>query len=169
MKILLTGGGVDLASRRGATRRCIDLLDGYLRNTDGRFILYVAAAFPGAHANGKALRSRVVWWLHTGEVIKGAGPLDVHHKNHDRGDDRFSNLARLGHVEHSQHHNPKGLLDVEVRCRGCNTPIYLPPHKIRAGRGRYCSQACYHATPYSQETKDRMAQGLQRAYAEGRR
>lgn len=127
--------------------------------------------FPGAHQNGYALRSRVVWWLNTGEVIKGTKIDIIHHRNHDRLDDRFINLQRLQHREHSQLHNHKTCL-IQFTCEHCRKPFEVERWRLSksAGRaGRFCSQICYHKTQRKPEHAFAISEGLKRAYTEGRR
>jgi hypothetical protein len=62
----------------------------------------------------------------------------VHHKNHNKRDNRLENLQLMTHAEHSRHHN-----DRHPRERSCDAcgGTYEPPAKHR-GRSRVCSQEC---------------------------
>ena len=149
----------------------IDLGRGYVRKTDGRVVLWYAEAFPAALRTGPrtALRSRVIWWLFTGEALRG-DEADLHHRNHIRTDDRISNLEKLSHVEHSLEHNRPGRADVARVCANCGNAFTIKRWRLKnAGRGTYCSQACYHATPRSDDHRINIGAGLQRAYEEARR
>ena len=50
-------------------------------------------------------RANLVWFKHTGEVIKR--PYMIHHKNGVRDDDRFENLQKLTISEHATIENNK--------------------------------------------------------------
>lgn len=141
---MLNRGVIWLADAAG-----IDLGKSYLRKADGRYVMWHAEAFPGATNKGPrcALRSRVIWWLYTGEVLKGYD-VNLHHKNHDRTDDRFENLEKITHAEHSLLHNPDGRSDVERTCRECGRSFTIDRGRLsEKGRGSFCSSECYHKHP----------------------
>lgn len=52
---------------------------------------------------GKIRRSHLVWYKHTGEIIKY--PYIIHHKNGNTLDDRFKNLKKELTSKHSSFHN----------------------------------------------------------------
>jgi hypothetical protein len=164
MRILgrLDGHSICLAEARG-----IDLLSGSLR-PDGRVIL-VARQFPATHSRGCALRSRVVWWLHTGDSWRG-DKWNVHHKNGDRSDDRISNLEKLTQSSHSTMHATKEGSHVGRLCLLCAGYFEIERWRLKdASRGKYCSQSCYQSAPKSEESNYKRGDGLRKAYAEGRR
>lgn len=127
-----------------AEKKGIDLAKVWVRPRDGRAILWHAWSFPACQKQvGQALRSRVVWWLHTGEVLKGCS-VNLHHKNHVRTDDRFTNLERLSHKEHSLLHNGEGRFDVQLICKTCKNGFNIKRWRLKdKSRGQYCSQKCY--------------------------
>lgn len=136
---------------REATRRGflvgIDLRVGSLRASDKRFILFVKGKYPGSHKSGYALRSRVVWWLYTGEALRGTRS-NIHHKNHNRGDDRFKNLERMGHKRHSREHNPKTVLMISRKCQRCGGEFKIKEWRLNnPSRGKYCSLYCGRLAP----------------------
>lgn len=132
---------IELAAKVG-----ISLYGGNLRKTDKRVLTY-APTYPGCHKSGFALRTRIVWWLHTGEVLVG-NKIDIHHKNHIRHDDRFNNLEKLDHVLHTKHHNPRTAPLTTCICQSCSKPFMIKIHRLKeAGRGNYCSQKCYQIAP----------------------
>jgi len=47
-------------------------------------------------------RANLVWWKHTGEIIKY--PEFAHHKNRNKTDDRFENLEKTNRSEHAKKH-----------------------------------------------------------------
>lgn len=103
--------------------------------TDGYFRVY-RPDHPSAPIHGMCFRSRVVWWLETGS--KPPDGWVIHHKNHDKLDDRFENLQVMTRAEHASHHNPKS--HVTVTCVWCGTQVT----EIRswALRRKYCSKSC---------------------------
>lgn len=161
---------VDAESIELAKARGIDLLHGYIRNTDHRFICRdLLGLYPGAHKGGLALRSRVVWWLHTGEAIVG-GELDIHHKNEDRADDHFGNLEKLDHLIHARQHNPKSRVEVLRKCKGCGKEFLIAQWRLKdETRGQFCGQDCYHSVPRTAMHAAAISNGLRKSYREGRR
>lgn len=140
-----------------------DRWDDGVVNDRGKFMVF-RPDFPKCSASGWVHRARVVWWLHTGEVPEGE---DIHHDNEIKLDDRFENLRRMDHGEHSRLHNIKPL--IQCVCITCGKEFGLPQWRINEGKGKYCSLSCYHSYPKSTLTRLRMSFGLCLAYEEGRR
>lgn len=152
MRILVLGGAatteknkmvglVDESYSALAKAKGINAPLGSLRRTgDGRVVVF-AKAFPGCHASGYALRSRIVWWINTGEVLKGE-EVNLHHKNHDRTDDRFANLELIRHGEHSHHHNAPRRRGRECACGACGTSFYVPKWRETGRNVQFCSMSC---------------------------
>lgn len=163
---------IDDEARNKAQAVGIDLEYGYQRNTDKRYLLFkTSEIFPGAHkSRGRlCLRSRFVWWLYTGEILIGHSQ-NLHHKNHNRADDRFKNLEKIEHVAHSKHHNPAGLKMVERNCIRCRKPFVIHQWRLRElSRGKFCGQKCYHAHKRSDGHKHAISAGMKRSWAEKRR
>ncbi len=158
-------GQVDEHTVSKAQELGMDIAAGTVNKTSGRVTVLksVRNLYPGK----SHLRSHVVWWLNTGEIIDGE---DVHHKNTNRIDDRFGNLEWLDHVEHAHHHNIKGLRAVERACLGCGKSFKIDGWRLKdVSRGKFCSQECYHNQERSIQHKQAIGRGLVRAYAEGRR
>lgn len=154
---------LSLAGSRG-----LPIALGTLRKTDKRVILF-CRWFPGAHKSGYALRSRVVWWLHTGEVIKGASE-NIHHKNGIRSDDRFSNLEKMKHGLHSSHHNASRINNVSRTCKACRKAFDINAWRLKEeNRGKFCSQQCYQAYPRSDSHKQAISNGLKKSHKKGNR
>lgn len=129
-----------------ATERGINLLGGYVRNTDRRVVIGNRLFLEMGMKHRYVMRSRIVWWLKTGEFLRGNG-IDIHHKNHDRIDDRFENLERIEHGDHAREHNPRTAESVERICKECGKLFLILRHRLKeAGRGSYCSYACYGKT-----------------------
>lgn len=126
----------------------VDLRNGYLNICDGRVRIF-CRKFPGTSKSGYCLRSRLVWWLHTGEVICDM-EANIHHLNHDRSDDRFRNLEKISHDEHSQMHNAERSEAAATYhiCKECDKEFSIPKHRLKEkGRGSFCSQECYKKYP----------------------
>lgn len=161
-------GRVDQKTIRLGRAVGIKIDGGSINKVDGRVRIFVKGKFPGAHKSGYALRSRVVWWLNTGQVLPGS--IDAHHKNTVRTDDRFRNLEPKDHVAHSIAHNPKGLAMVGRKCSACGGDFLIDRWRLMdPTRGRFCCQKCYHAYERAPTHVAAISDGLRRAYAEGRR
>jgi len=145
----------------------IDLSGGLPRGQRRRSrVVVFAEKFPGKHKSGFALRSRVVWWLHTGEIISGI-EFDIHHRNENRIDDRFRNLKKMTHLEHSKLHNPKQP-EVLCICIVCQDQFSLPQWFLNdSSKGRFCSLECYHNFPKSETTRKRVSKSLKLNYKRG--
>ena len=165
MKGLVDSKSVKLGRRVG-----IDVAGGYLNSNDGRVRLFVKGKYPGAQpSGGYALRSRVVWWLNTGEVIRGLD-FNVHHKNEIRHDDRFSNLEKLVMGDHMRHHHcdPESL--PMCKCKHCGNPFKINRWRLKEKtRGSFCSQQCYQHHPRTDKHRAAISEGLSAAYRQGRR
>jgi predicted Zn-ribbon and HTH transcriptional regulator len=146
-----------------------NIAGGSINKTHKHVLIFIKGVFPGAHRSGYAMRSRVVWWLNTGEVVVG-DKIDIHHDDEDKTNDRFSNLKRLEHLAHAHHHHPKGLHLVQKNCIKCGIAFKIDRWRLKdPSRGRFCSQGCYHAQTRSEEHTMAISEGLKLAYAEGRR
>lgn len=164
-------GKVDRKTIRMALDAGIDIATGRLAR-NGRVTIHTDGRFPGAHKGGDiALRSRVVWWLNTGEVVIGCKIFDIHHKNKIRDDDRFSNLEKKYHRSHSLEHNPKKEPTLIKRvCENCKSEFLIDAYRLRdPSRGKFCSQGCYHQHARSEHHRRSISMGLRLAYREGRR
>lgn len=132
----------------------VNIAGGTLNKKDGRVRIF-SRSFPGTSKSGYCLRSRVVWWIYTGEALSGC-EFNIHHINHDRADDRIGNLEKLTHVEHAHEHNGYRWQNVQMSCRVCEHcgeefKIQTSKLKDRSSgskqRGRFCSAACYQEHP----------------------
>lgn len=116
----------------------IDLSFGHV-DGDGRFVVYKASAFPGARSREMALRTRLVWWLATGDVVTGI-THGIHHRNRNRLDDRLQNLEKMLQVDHGHLHNPQVL--VKVICRTCQKEFERAPYRVTGKTSQFCSREC---------------------------
>lgn len=140
---------IELANEQG-----IDIEGGYIRTTDKRVVIGNKIFLTMGMKHRYVMRSRIVWWVNTGEFLTG-GEWDIHHKNHNRIDDRFCNLEKLSHSDHSIEHHPGGTSEVVTRiCKGCKKEFLIFKHRLKErGRGTFCSQKCYHSTPRTKVLK----------------
>lgn len=125
--------------------------DGFV-DSKGYFRVY-HPDYPKTYTMGYAKRYHIVWWLKTGELLPEGYVL--HHKNGDKLDDRFENLELLRHGLHSQQHNQSRIEAARITCccRRCSKPFFLTRSRLNGGkygRGKYCSQKCYHAGSHKQ-------------------
>lgn len=162
-------GRVDAESARLGLAAGFVIHNGSINKLDGRVRISVRGLFLGGLGHMYALRSRVVWWLRTGEALIG-DDFDIHHENTDRTDDCFDNLEKLTHVEHSKLHNPLSAPITQRKCKTCGGAFPIKVHRLKdPSRGQYCGQACYHAAPRSAASRMKQGEGLRLAYLENRR
>lgn len=141
-------GMVDKYIIHKALEMGIDLTGGYIRKTDKRVIIGNRLFLSVGLSTPQALRSRIVWWLKTGELLIGWEDGNIHHKNGNRIDDRYRNLEKIDHIEHSLKHNMPGLKDVICKCLTCGKKFGILPFRLKEkGRGSFCSQECYQSYP----------------------
>lgn len=114
--------------------------------------------YPRAWADGYAKRYHVVWWL---EV--GSPPLDViHHRDGNKLNDVFGNLESTCSADHTRLHCRKP--PIERFCQHCGGRFELSRSRNPVERGKFCSQACYHAKPRDSHHKEAISAGLRRSY-----
>lgn len=77
------------------------------------------SGYPGKKYRGKYVyEHHLVWWENTGALLP-SGRV-IHHKNHDKRDNRFDNLALEDWSEHSRAHGlEQGKATIELRCAWC--------------------------------------------------
>ena len=100
-------------------------------------------AYPRASERGWALRSHVVWWLRTGQVVEKG--YNIHHIDGNKRNDAFENLQLLSH---SDHLSVRRSTEREYVCKRCGRTYMLRDALVRKRGGtRYCSDECVHAEP----------------------
>ena len=141
--------------------------DGYFDNR-GRFRVY-RPDYPRAYGEGYALRAHVVYWLKMGRVHpKG---FVLHHKNEDKGDDRFTNLELVEHGKHTSLHH------AEVHtftCKQCRQPFRVSGGTVAKRRSegnvpKFCSRSCLYKFPVSSETRRKKSIQSKRMWEERRK
>jgi len=110
------------------------------------YIKVVAPAnYPGTVYKGKyCLEHHYVWWRETNELV----PKDfvIHHKNHNRADNRFENLEMMTRGDHAKHHaRPKPMK--AVVCAFCTKEysVELRNWKSKTKHGQkefHCTRSC---------------------------
>ena len=124
---------------------------GTLRVYEGRYVVKTES--------GYRRRARVVMEEHLGRALERNEV--VHHINGDRGDDRIENLELMSLAEHSRMHNKgKPITEKQRAALATGTEAAREVNignKYRAGQ------------PRAQWEKDKISDGLRRAYQEGRR
>ncbi len=85
----------------------------------------------------------LVWWKNTGHVpAKGE---HVHHKNENKGDNRFSNLELLTAADHAKRHSKPPAL-IRLQCSWCNASFTRSLRNVRVQlkqgqKNFYCSRS----------------------------
>lgn len=89
----------------------------------------------------------------------------VHHRNHNKLDNRIENLEAMSRLEHSRHHNDRH--PREKACAQCGE--VFTPEATKRERAKTCSRECFSALAAAHKTKfDHEArQGMKRMKAEG--
>lgn len=87
---------------------------------NGPYELVIAPKeYPGKkYRNRYVYEHQLVWWQNTGELV----PEDslIHHKNHDKRDNRFENFELKSRKEHSaEHSRERRGADVYLHCDWC--------------------------------------------------
>lgn len=143
----------------------IDLSFGHV-DGDGRFVVYKVSKFPGVRSRSMALRSRVVWWLATGEVLNGI-KYGIHHRNRNRLDDSIENREKLLQVDHGRLHNPK--VFVTRICRTCHIEFQAKPFRIRSEtQGQFCSRQCYRRRTLTKAELQKCRERIDKAHDQRR-
>lgn len=92
--------------------------------------------------NGKRKRlHRFVWESHNGEIPNG---FHIHHKNHDKSDNRIENLELIGskkHLEHHGQHPSKKLIEHRKNNLDRIRPLTKKWHRSEDGRKQHREQA----------------------------
>lgn len=107
---------------------------------------YVGApeGFPGkVFEGGYCYEHHFVWWNENGR-LPGAGEV-IHHKNGDKKDNRFDNLAKMSLEEHRREH-AKGELYFVIECPNCGDNFDKPRRQTcfvkQEKKADFCSLSC---------------------------
>lgn len=107
------------------------------------YIVVYRPDYPKADFAGRAKRSHVVWWLHTGQVVEDG--FCIHHKNHNKQDDCFENLEHMLHGDHTAEHLSlrfKDVVRIKRLCQYCKQPFIILESALRYNPGKFCSKQC---------------------------
>ena len=114
---------------------------------------------------GRVLEHHLIWWQYTGEIVPDG--YDVHHKNEDGKDNRFTNLELKPHGRHTADHHLVGNPLTKVACALCKSIIWKPSRVVRAKRAAgqlhfFCSKS--HAAIFQGQTPHPFRHGTVVAY-----
>lgn len=88
------------------------------------------------YCRGKALHLHI-YEYYKGDIEEG---FQIHHKNHNKLDNRIANLEKLTISEHKSHHN-KGVYNSSVKNRKYDLPFgFTVKEKLKNGEMYYCFQ-----------------------------
>jgi hypothetical protein len=142
--------------------------DGWLN--DGGYFMVCRPDYPRARRGGYAKRSHVVWWLETGQVLEPG--LSLHHRDGNKSNDVVGNLELMDTGDHSVLHNTRP--HIICTCEHCGKDYRLNSGrksmwKRTGAKPRFCSLACFHAHPRSEESSRRRSKSMKAAWAKRRR
>ena len=109
--------------------------DGY-SDKKGRFRVY-RPDYPRCWANGYAFRAHIVWWLETDKPAPKH--VELHHRDHTRLNDEFSNLVPLTNSEHQSTHKANWVPRI---CERCGKTFREHAWRVRQNPVRFCSVEC---------------------------
>jgi len=116
---------------------------------NGPYILIVAPEnYPGKKFRGRyAYEHSIVYWQHHNRITL-PGEV-IHHKNHDKHDNRIENLELISNSKHSADHQSKPWTYAFVECFKCEKTFRLMGSYYRArnklhGNRIYCSRQCQY-------------------------
>jgi hypothetical protein len=103
--------------------------------------------YPGKLYRGKYVyEHHLVWWKSTGNLV--LEPMLIHHKNHQKRDNRFENLELQDRGLHSARHNKERsgpIQYVELECAWCRKTFKIEKRnecsRKKAGNN-HCSRSC---------------------------
>jgi hypothetical protein len=123
---------VHFESRRTCSKRCASILRQPHRPV-------IASRYRYIKVNGrKVAEHRYVMEQELGRTLRA--DEQVHHKNHDRLDNRPENLEVVSSAEHGLRHTVQPITKPCVIC-GCT----FAPHKTKRSRAQTCGPACKSA------------------------
>lgn len=110
----------------------------------GDYIYAVVPGHPAATKHGYVLHHRVIIENSLGRILL---PSEiVHHKNHNKKDNRLENLSVMTRKEHSQHHKMgTGHGKVELVCNNCNKIFeraFRNRPDVKGNKQVFCSRIC---------------------------
>lgn len=110
----------------------------------GDYLYAVVDDHPRRTKNNYVLLHRVIIENHLGRILNH--DEIVHHKNHDRKDNRIENLEVMTNKEHSKHHAAtKGRKYAELKCPNCDNIFHRELRQTfvqKGGSYTCCSKRC---------------------------
>jgi hypothetical protein len=109
----------------------------------GDYLYAVVPEHPRASSHGYVLLHRVIVENAIGRVLESFEV--VHHKNHDKKDNRLENLEVMTATEHSFLHAKKGRNFVSLTCPECGCEFSRErrqTHFAKGGDRTFCSRSC---------------------------
>lgn len=105
---------------------------------NGKYLLVIApSGYPGKkYRNRYCYEHRLVWWQNTGDIADG---LIIHHKDHDKHNNIFSNLAVLDNITHSHLHGRESERLWYRNCIQCSDSFIL---SRPSSKSKFCSRYC---------------------------
>lgn len=123
----------EFGKRKFCSRPCADLGRKTTRVSDEKFkARYRQKKLPDG---SRILEHRWVMEQHLGRKLETWE--QVHHKNHDRLDNRIENLEVVTSAEHGVRHTKHAITST---CTVCGSEF--TPHKTKRARKKTCSQGC---------------------------
>lgn len=114
---------------------------------NGPYILMVAPDdYPGKKYRGRyAYQHSVVYWQHYNKVAEKG--FVIHHKNHNKHDNRIENLELTSSTTHGKEHGEKPWTYVFVHCCFCKNLFRIAGSHYRTrlkqnGNNIYCGRSC---------------------------
>ena len=105
---------------------------------NGPYILVIAPPnYPGKRYRSRyCYEHHLIWWTETGQLPED-GYL-IHHKDHNKHNNDFSNLELISVTQHNQLHHTK--TTPNASCHLCAKPLIVRPYRIKSGKPIFCSR-----------------------------
>ena len=106
----------------------------------GDYLYAVVPEHPKASKHGYVLEHRVVMENKLGRLLKD--DEIVHHKNHDKHDNRNENLELMDRSEHTRLHMSTGRTTVQLKCPNCKKKFVKEKRFLKGKKRVFCSRRC---------------------------
>lgn len=131
--------------------------DGYI-DSDSRMRVYLPEHHR-ASSNGYIMRSIAAYEKYHNNIV--TKEFNIHHKDKNKLNDSKDNLIKMLHSDHSSLRRKQ---DIKCVCNMCKKEFFLPKWRINEGKGKWCSQKCYHLYPRSISHKYNISKGITEFY-----